>query len=110
YLEYVGITRSCKILKCDMGAELMEDIILTLIQSGEVPKAAGRMEKETDEEELAPISDPFAWLQAFSEFDRFSLNVRFLSQSTLTQVGEWLCEQCTDEQASVVSARYASSA
>lgn len=110
YLAFVGLARSTKILKCDMSAELMEDIVLTLLQHQE--ESINAEESTKNEASEAEVESPtivpaFAWLKSFSEFDRFSLNVRFLNQDTILRVSEWLSEKCQDEEdVAVVAARY----
>ena len=87
----------------------MEDIVLTLLQHQEESVNAEESTKnEASEEVESPTSVPaFAWLKSFSEFDRFSLNVRFLNQDTILRVSVWLSEKCQDEEdVAVVAARY----
>ena len=114
YLTSVGIARSCKILRCDMGAELMEDILLTLVSSrgegeGEEDTSASQeteVPADMGEDTSTRVLDPFPWLKAFSEFDRFSLNLRFLSENSIQRIGTWLREECAHEEAPLIAARY----
>jgi hypothetical protein len=92
-----------------MSAELMEDIILIVLH----PSATLAVEVATEivgkGDEAAVLStDPFSWLKAFSEFERFSLNIRFLSQEVIAQIGQWLGNVCEADEAAVIAARYVS--
>lgn len=107
YLNFVGLVRSSKILKCDMSAELMEDIISVILPPNAQTYNPHDVTTQTSDEngECVPVldSDPYSWLKVFSEFDRFSLNIRFLREDIISRVVEWLRNRSEDDVAVVVT-------
>lgn len=80
----IGIKKICKVLKNDVSAETLEQIVDVLLQDGEAS-----MGNNSDSDDTENI-DLMKWLGEIITFDRFSLTVRLLDATLLNRVIAWL--------------------
>mmetsp|Transcript_11154 Transcript_11154/g.20668 ORF Transcript_11154/g.20668 Transcript_11154/m.20668 type:complete len:118 (+) Transcript_11154:550-903(+) len=88
YLRDIGIKKICKVLKHDVGAETLEQILNVLLD-GATSAAASKSSEPSEEEPIESI-DLVKWLTEIITFDRFSLTVRLLDAALLARVLAWV--------------------
>lgn len=80
----IGIKKICKVLKNDVSAETLEQIVDVLLQGSEASTESDSDNNANDTINL------MVWLQEIITFDRFSLTVRLLDAALLNRVVVWL--------------------
>jgi hypothetical protein len=88
----IGIKKICKVLKNDVGAETLEQILDALLQRSE-----GATESCIDDDKDAKSIDLMQWLKEIITFDRFSLTIRLMDASLLSRVVAWLDSYSGDD-------------
>lgn len=86
YLCNIGIKRVCKVLKKDVSAETLEQLLDVLLQG----RAEGTTTEHDEEIEGKGSVNLMKWLKEIVKFDRFSLTIRLLNTSMLKQIVEVL--------------------
>lgn len=82
----IGIRKICKVLKNDVSAETLEQILSVLLEGGEASVEMNRDSNATSDNSI----DIIKWLQEIITFDRFSLTVRLLDADLIKRVIAWL--------------------
>jgi hypothetical protein len=85
-LRDLGIKKICKVLKRDVGADTLEQILDVLLQGASASADASKVSENEPIDEI----DLVKWLTEIITFDRFSLTVRLLDANLLKRVVEWL--------------------
>ena len=86
----IGIKKICKVLRSDVSAETLEQILDVLLQGSDSLLEHG------DSNDTTTSIDLMKWLKEIITFDRFSLTVRLLDSHLLDRVIHWL-DSCTDD-------------
>lgn len=80
YLKSVGIKRVRKLLKHDISAETLEDMLGVLLNGS----------NENTEDDSSSEIDLLHWLKEIISFDRFALTIRLVDSKLCDQVIQWL--------------------